>query len=170
MSKIGAQKIDNFLEELSSKKPTPGGGAVAALSAAMAAGLIRMVADLTVGKKGYEKVWKKSRRIGTEAKKLEKELLTLGDADIAAYKSVVSAFKTKNKIRIRKALQKASDVPGQVVQKSDLVSGLANEVARIGNKNALSDAKTAVYLAKAAKLSANENVEINRRLLAKIRS
>lgn len=156
------------MENLSSKSPTPGGGAVAALSGAMAAGLIRMVADLTVGKKGYEKVWKESKEIGIKAKKLEKELLALGDKDIAAYNSVMSAFKTKNKTRIRKALQKASDIPAHVAQKSGFVSQLAKEVAKIGNKNALSDAKTAVYLAKAARLSAFENVKINKKALGEL--
>lgn len=169
MNKIGTQRIDKFLAELSSKKPTPGGGAVAALSGAMAAGLIRMVADLTVGKKGYEKVWKKAKEIGIRAKKLEKELLTLGDKDIATYNSVILAFKSKNKTRIRKALQKASEIPSRVAQKSGGVSKLALEVAKIGNKNALSDAKTAVYLAKAARRSAFENVKINRRMLASLK-
>jgi formiminotetrahydrofolate cyclodeaminase len=168
--KIKNQKIEEFMSELSSKKPTPGGGAVAALSGAMAAGLIRMVADLTAGKKGYEKVWKKSKEVGIKAKKLEKELLILGDKDIAAYNSVVLAFRSKNKTRIRESLQKASEVPGLVAQKSGFVSQLAKEIAKIGNKNALSDAKTAAYLARAARLSAFENVKINRRMLAKMRS
>lgn len=41
----------DFLAELSAGKPTPGGGSAAAYSAAMAAGLVAMVARLTAGKK-----------------------------------------------------------------------------------------------------------------------
>lgn len=169
MNRIGETKIDKFLDELASKKPTPGGGAVAALSAAMAAGLVQMVADLTVGKKGYEKVWEKAKVIGIQAKRLEKELLVLGDKDIAAYNSVVLAFKSKNQKRLKKALQRAMDVPGQVAQKSGSVSRLAAQIGKIGNQNALSDAKTASHLAKAARRSAFENVKINRRLLASLK-
>ncbi|MCJ7805671.1 cyclodeaminase/cyclohydrolase family protein [Patescibacteria group bacterium] len=165
---IRKKRIGEFLNEVASDSPTPGGGAVAALSAAMAAGLVRMVADLTVDKKGYEKVTKKATGIGSAAKKLEKELLTLGDLDIAAYNSVVAAFKTKDKQKITKALHGAAEIPGKVAQKSLEVSRLAQKITKIGNKNALSDAKTAIYLAKAARLSALENVKINKRALARL--
>lgn len=167
--KIKKQKIEKFMRDLGSKSPTPGGGAVAALSGAMAAGLVRMVADLTVGKKGYEKVWKKAAGLGLAAKKMEKDLLSLGDNDIAAYNGVMAAFKSKNKTRIRKTLLEASAVPARVALKSSEVSELAKAISKIGNKNALSDAKTALYLAKAARLSALENVRINKRALARLK-
>ena len=55
MNKIKNQKIEQFLDDLSSSSATPGGGATAALTAAMAASLVEMVAGLTLGKTGYEK-------------------------------------------------------------------------------------------------------------------
>ena len=48
------QKIIDFLNELKSAAPAPGGGAVAALTGAQGAALIMMVANLTVGKKKSE--------------------------------------------------------------------------------------------------------------------
>ena len=50
------KQVDDFIEELASDSPAPGGGSVAALSGAMGAGLVSMVARLTIGKKGYEDV------------------------------------------------------------------------------------------------------------------
>ena len=48
--------IQTFLDELASKASTPGGGGAAAVSGAMGAALISMVANFTIGKKGYEDV------------------------------------------------------------------------------------------------------------------
>ena len=45
--------VRQFLDELASGAPTPGGGSVAALTGALAAGLLTMVCDLTIGKKAY---------------------------------------------------------------------------------------------------------------------
>jgi formiminotetrahydrofolate cyclodeaminase len=39
--------IEEFLEELAARKPTPGGGSVAALSGALAAGLVCMAAEFS---------------------------------------------------------------------------------------------------------------------------
>ena len=46
-------KINEFLEAAASADPVPGGGSIAALTAASAAALIEMVANLTVDKKSY---------------------------------------------------------------------------------------------------------------------
>jgi formiminotetrahydrofolate cyclodeaminase len=51
--KIKDQKVSEFLDNLAAKSPTPGGGAVAALTGAMAASLTEMACNLTIGKKDY---------------------------------------------------------------------------------------------------------------------
>ena len=50
---LGTLPIDRFLDMLASPSPTPGGGGIAALAGAMAAGLISMVCHLTIGKEKY---------------------------------------------------------------------------------------------------------------------
>ncbi len=45
--------IVEFANETASNSPAPGGGSIAALNAAMAASLLSMVANLTIGKKKY---------------------------------------------------------------------------------------------------------------------
>lgn len=161
MNKIKDQKIEQFLERLASKNPTPGGGAVAALIGAMAASLVVMVCKLT-------KEASSTKRIAHSANNFKSQLLNLADEDCEAFDEVVVAYKSKNKRKIKKALQKAIMVPSETKMSSRKVEKLARIVAEKGNKNAASDAKTAVYLAVAAQKSAEENIKINKRAIDKL--
>lgn len=156
---IKDQKIEKFLEEVASRRPTPGGGAVAAVSAAMAAALVEMVGNLTKG----EKVKSKSIE---KAQKLRKELLELADEDAAAFNAVIDAFRISKEDpsragKIQSAFKHAAETPLKIARLAKEVNVLAKEVLKAGNKNAASDAKTAIYLSEAAKKSAIANVEIN---------
>ena len=168
MSKIADRKISEFLEEVSSKSPTPGGGAVAAVAGAMAAYLVEMVCALTIGKKGYEKHTKALEDDARIAKKDKVILLDLADSDVAAFDSVMAAYKLKDKKRIGSALKLAMDVPAKVVGYCMEISDIAMELVKIGNKNAVSDAQTAQALAEAAIKGAKANVKINAEALAKL--
>jgi formiminotetrahydrofolate cyclodeaminase len=158
---IKDKKIEDFLEELSSKSPTPGGGAVAALTGAMAASLVEMVLNITKDEELKKENLQKIR-------KLRLELLKLADEDVAAFDEVMVAYKSKSKPRIKKALGYATVVPAKTKALSKEVERLAGEVVKYGNKNALSDAKTAVLLSRAAQASAEENIKINQQALKKL--
>jgi len=71
------KKVSNFLDELASNSPTPGGGSAAALAGALGAGLISMVGNLTVGKKKYEDVEEDIKKIISSSEKLRYELSQL---------------------------------------------------------------------------------------------
>jgi len=151
---IKEQKIKDFLDDLASKKPTPGGGATAALAGAMAAALVSMVAKLTVVK------------AKDKAERLRKELLLLADEDCQAFERVMQAYRTKKEEpgrlrKIQKALEEASQVPLETAEKSVAVVKLASDCVREGNQNAVSDARVALELATAAVYGALENVRIN---------
>ena len=157
---MGNKKIEDFLEELASKSPTPGGGSVAALAGAMAAGLVEMV-------------WNITKNVDTELqrnklKNLRLELLKLADEDSKAFDKVMEAYRSKDKSKIRESLQKAIDAPAKVKRLSIEIEKLAKVAAKKGNKNAFSDAKTAIYLARASQKSAEENVKINMIALARL--
>jgi len=158
---IKDKKIETFLEELSSKSPTPGGGAVAALTGAMAASLVEMVLSITKDEE------LKTKNLG-KIRKLRGELLKLADEDVAAFDEVMVAYKSRSLARIKKALVYATDVPAKTRSLSQEVENLAGEVVKQGNKNALSDARTAVLLARAAQASAEENITINKQALKKL--
>jgi methenyltetrahydrofolate cyclohydrolase len=50
---VEGESIGGWLDALASSAPAPGGGAAAALEAAMAAALLEMVCNLTIGKPAY---------------------------------------------------------------------------------------------------------------------
>lgn len=168
MNSIKSQKIEKFLEDLSSSSPTPGGGAVAALSGAVAASLAVMVANLTLGKRGYERIQREVKKIKGEGLTYQKQLLKLADLDVKAFDSVMAAYRSRDKAKIRKSLKRAIDVPSKVAHLSEKVGKLAERLARIGNKNAVSDAKSAMVLARASRNAAGENIKINKKALARL--
>ncbi len=159
--KIKDQKIEEFLNKVSDKTPTPGGGAVAALAGAMAASLVEMVLNLS---KDEGLKTKKRQRV----RKLKAELLRLADEDVAAFDEVMGASKSKSAPRIRKALVFATEVPQKTRTLCREVEKLALLAEKYGNKNALSDARSAVWLSKAAQASAGENIKINQKALKKL--
>ncbi len=166
MSNFTKQTIEEFLKNLESSSPTPGGGTSAAIGAAISCGLIAMVANLTIGKKGYEKHEKEIKEILSAVLVLKKECESLADADSNAFMEVMKAYKIpkENKERekiIQKSFKKAVEIPLLVAKISDTLSLFAKRIGKIGNKNAYSDAKSADYFAVAAKKSAVENVKIN---------
>ena len=85
--------IKEFLEKIASEFPTPGGGSVAALSAALAASLTEMVANLTIGKKGYDDVEDEMKAVAQDALKLKNKLVSAIDNDSDSYKDVMTAIK-----------------------------------------------------------------------------
>ena len=169
MNKIKSQKIEGFLKDVGRPSPTPGGGAVAALSGAMAASLVEMVANITIGKRKYEGVEKQVRKISNDASKLSKALLSLADEDTKAFDQVMASYRSKDKVWIKKALLLAIEIPSEVSRLSKQTEGLGEKIAKIGSKNAYSDARSAIYLARAAYRSAQENIKINKKALAALK-
>ncbi len=162
--------ITEFLEETASSSPVPGGGSIAALSAAVAASLSGMVARLTVGKKGYDGFEKEMKEIAKDADDYRKKLVKDIDRDSNAYNDVMAAFKLpkgteqeqeKRKAAIQEALKNASLVPLDVANDAFKIIELAEKVVKHGNKNAITDAAVAVMMARTAALSALYNVKIN---------
>jgi glutamate formiminotransferase / formiminotetrahydrofolate cyclodeaminase len=164
-----------FVDELSTDSPAPGGGSVAALSAAQAAALVAMVGNLTVGKKGYEAVHGRVEAIAEQAQGLKDALLEAMDRDTAAFDRVVAASglpkatgvqRQARDLAIAEATREATRVPLTVLELSTQVIDLAAEVGAIGNQNSLSDAGVAVLCASAGAEGAYYNVLINLAALA----
>ena len=168
--KIEELKIKEFLNDVGSNSPTPGGGAVAAVMGAMAASLVEMVCNLTIGKKGYKKNEEEIKKIKEISVKYKEELLGLADGDINAFNNVIDAYRMeknnpKRNVVIQDALKEATRVPLETARLSKKNEDMAEKMIEKGNKNALSDARTAKYLADAAVKSALENVDINMQLI-----
>ena len=166
--------IKEFLEKIGSDSPTPGGGSVAALSAALAASLTEMVANLTIGKKGYGNVEDEMKSVAQEALLLRSKLVSAIDNDSESYKEVVTATKLPwnseaekrhREEKIQRGLKHATLVPMTVAECAIKVMELAGKTIAKGNKNAITDGAVGVMMAKTAVLSALYNVKINLRTI-----
>ncbi|HZP91232.1 MAG TPA: glutamate formimidoyltransferase [Actinomycetota bacterium] len=167
---IRGERLEEFLEAVASDRPTPGGGAVAAVSGAAGAALVEMVANLTLGRTGHEEVWDRMREVAAAASGARAAFLQLADRDTAAFDRVMAAFKlpketddqrAERSLAIREAYREAADVPLEVARRAADLMEAAAECVRIGNVNAASDALSAVHELLAAVGCAIANVEIN---------
>ena len=168
--KLTDKPVTNFLDELASSAPAPGGGSVAALSGALGAALVSMVCNLTLGKKGYEDVQGDIQDLLTKSEALRQELTDLLEDDVAAYTGYSKAAKMPRETDEQKAeraeamqaaLKTATDVPLHIADTAVRVMDLCMPAAEKGNKWAVSDAGVAVLMAEAALRSAALNVLIN---------
>jgi formiminotetrahydrofolate cyclodeaminase len=164
------KSVANFLDELSSNAPAPGGGSVAALSGALGAALVSMVCNLTLGKKGYEQVQDDIQDLLARSEALRQKSADLLEEDVKAYTGYSKAAKmprateeekAERKVAMQEALKVATDVPLSIAETAVEVMDLCMPAAEKGNKWAVSDAGVAVLMAEAALRSAALNVLIN---------
>jgi formiminotetrahydrofolate cyclodeaminase len=162
--------VTEFLETLASSSPTPGGGAVAALSAANGAAMIAMVGRLTVGKAGFEDLEDRMNGLILAADAARVEFLELADTDAHAFDGVMTAFKLPKGTDEEKAARsaaiqagyaEAAAVPQEVARKAVHLMELAEDATAMGNAQAASDGLSAAASLYCAALCAIANVEIN---------
>jgi len=140
------------------------------LMASMSGALTSMVANLTVGKKGYKKVWEEMKEVAPQAQELKAAFLTAVDEDTFAFDAVMDAMKLprtteeENKRRdaaIESATREAIEVPFGVLRRCRDALPLVEAVAERGNVNSLSDVGVAALALRAAAGGALLNVLIN---------
>jgi formiminotetrahydrofolate cyclodeaminase len=164
------RNVSEFLNELASPSPAPGGGSVSALAGALGTALIAMVSHLTIGKKKYTAVENGMKSTLDHSEKLRSKLTTLIDKDTDAFNLVMSAFampkdtdeeKNARASAIESATKEATMVPLDVMNVCLEAIDLSNFVAHNGNTNALSDAGVSALLLRAGCRGAYYNVKIN---------
>ena len=157
--------LNDFLEKLASKSATPGGGSAAALTGAIAASLVSMVCNLTIGKENYSEFQDLNNESLRKSQELINDLKLCAQKDIDAYNSVMNAFKLpkspERTQKIQEAYKSAVEPPELTVKKCLEIVKLARDLVNKSNKNAVSDLYSAIFLAKAGISCAIENVEIN---------
>ena len=164
------RSVRDLLTAFSSSDPTPGGGSAAALSSAIGASLLMMVAGLPKTRTGSDDDRARLTAAGAVLADLRDRLTEAVDADTAAYDDVVAAYKmpkvsadeqSARKAAIQRALREATDVPLGVVRLSAAALVQAALVAAHGHKAAGSDVGVAIALLRAGLRGARLNVEIN---------
>lgn len=166
--------LKDFVDELGSKSPAPGGGSIAALSASLASALASMVFNLTIGKKEYMEYEDKLRKnIDESLRKVElhkKEFLSLMERDTNAFLSLMEAFKmpknTEEEVKARKEKinlgnKESLEIPLEIAEKAYKLYDYIYTAVKYGNKNAVSDAGVAASLVHTAIEGAVLNVKIN---------
>lgn len=167
---LGDKTLKAFLEETASKAPVPGGGSIAAMSAATAAALTEMVANLTIGKKGYDDVQEEMTELASTLVSVREEFIKDIDRDADAFNKVMDAFKlpkdteeekSARRNAIQDGMKTAANVPLEVAKNAFEIMEFASKVVDKGNKNAVTDGAVAAMMARTAVLSALFNVKIN---------
>jgi formiminotetrahydrofolate cyclodeaminase len=167
---LRTRAIDEFLKELASDAPTPGGGSVAALNGALGCALFEMVCNLTIGKEKFQDVWLDLEPVRTDLEALRDELTDSIDRDAKAYDLVTSAFrmpkgtpeeKEARKEAIQAATKAAAETPKATARYIHQALKHAKLIADKGNPNVLSDAGTGALCLKAGLHAALMNIAIN---------
>jgi methenyltetrahydrofolate cyclohydrolase len=162
--------VSQFLDELASNSPAPGGGSVAALAGAVGTALGSMVCNLTIGKKKYVDVQEELKAVLEQTESLRKELAQLIDIDTEAFNSVMAAFglpkateaeQAARTAAIQEATKGATMVPLSVMRTCEKALVFVKTIAQKGNKNSASDAGVAALMLRAGCASAALNVRIN---------
>ena len=163
-------KVGEFTDEVSSHSPAPGGGSVSSLAGSLSASLIAMVSNLTFEKKEYASKNNIIEEIGFRAQNIKNHLNELIDSDSDAFNMIIQSFKLPKKtleeqknrnIAIEKATINAIEIPFSVMKLSMEALKLSKKIARIGNKNSLSDSGVASEMAYSSINGAYMNVLIN---------
>jgi formiminotetrahydrofolate cyclodeaminase len=167
---IGNQTLDSFLGELGSSAAVPGGGAASAVSGALAAGLVAMVAELSVGRPKYERFAATIEFARDECHRLEKMMVELADADADAFAGFMVASglrrSTPEEIAARKAAlataaRLAIEPPRQIVAACREVASACERLAGRSNLGLASDLVVASRLVEGAAHGGLENVLVN---------
>ena len=171
---LSTMNLRDFTNDLASNSPAPGGGSVAALSAALASSLTSMVFNLTIGKKVYnnydEEIKIKIKENLECAVKLKDDFMSSMEEDTKVFMELMAAFKLPKETEEEKAFRKreiakaykvALDVPYSLAKASFGLYDSILVAAEYGNINAISDAGVAALMLQSAIESAVLNVNIN---------
>ncbi|MDR3667886.1 MAG: cyclodeaminase/cyclohydrolase family protein [Ignavibacteriaceae bacterium] len=165
-----SNSIGNYLEELSSNSPTPGGGNVSAFCGTLASSLGIMVCNLTIGKKKYLDSEEELKGIKEKLEKAKNEFLTLSTDDNLAFDRVMESFrlpkdteeqKSARSQKIETATIAAGLVPYRVISLCKIIIPYLMTISEKGNQNSLSDTGVAFSLTSTAAHGAFLKVLIN---------
>jgi formiminotetrahydrofolate cyclodeaminase len=168
---IEQQKVGDLLDSIAARQPVPGGGAVAALTAALSSALGRMVVEYSRGKKSAAGHEAAHAEILSALTALQAAALALADADARAFTGLSGLWKLKPDDPRRRAewagaVAACIDAPNRVMDATlETLDCLERLSASVG-ANIRSDLAISALLAQAGAEAAACNVRINLPLLA----
>jgi formiminotetrahydrofolate cyclodeaminase len=165
-----AGSLADYLDKLASSAPAPGGGSVAALTAAQGAALIGMVLSLTIGRPRFQAHDAELRAVQAESDRLRADCAALIDRDATVLRDLIAAYKlpratdeerAAREATLQERTREATEVPLAGARAAAAIVPLCRRLLPIGNPTAVSDIGVAAACALAAFRSAELNVLIN---------
>ena len=172
---MNEEPIGAWLDALASSAPAPGGGAAGALEVAIAAALVEMVCNLTIGKPAYAAHEATMTEARDRAGGIRGTAVGLAAEDAAAFDAVIAGYRlpreTDAEVEARKdaiqaALATAADVPRRTAAAASEVLDLAERIVAGANPNVVSDAAAAAGAARGALQASLVNIDANRASIA----
>ena len=157
------ESINKYLNDLAARKPAPGGGSAAALSAAVGVSLMSMVCNFTIGNPKYKAVEDEAKEILKKCEAARQDLEKLIDEDVEAYGKLSKAMKESSKDgkMLDDSYKDALKSPFEICKIAADCLKLCGRLAEIGNANLVTDTAIAAILLEGAFFSAKYNVYIN---------
>ncbi|MBP6397293.1 MAG: glutamate formimidoyltransferase [Saprospiraceae bacterium] len=165
-----AKTLVEFADTTASESPAPGGGSVSAYVGALGAALGTMVANLSAGKKGWEKQIPYFSEWADKGQTIKDRLVFLVDEDTRAFNGIITAVrmpkstdeeKEVRKNAMREATRYAIHIPLEVMKTASEAFDLIDAMVKKGNVNSISDAGVGGLCLKTAIYGAYLNVKIN---------
>lgn len=167
-------KVKQFIDEVDSKSPAPGGGSVAALSASLGVSLVRMVGHLTMDKKRFlaldSTIQYEFKDVISSLLYIKDQLIQAIDEDTESFNKIMAAFqmpkisddeKEKRHEKIQEATVGAILVPMKVATLSLSALHQMPLIIKYGNPQTISDLGVAILSLASGALGACMNVYIN---------
>jgi formiminotetrahydrofolate cyclodeaminase len=154
-------QLEELLGEVASADPAPGGGFVAGVTVALAAGLVTMAARLS-GER-----WADAGGAAAQAEALRSRAAGLAERNAEAYLQAVAALKDRapepggRDDQIARALEQAAEIPLEIADAAADVASLAAAVAESGEPSLRADVAIAALLSVAAAQGAQALIEVN---------
>ena len=158
--------MKDFLDALSSKEPTPGGGGASALVAAVSCSLCSMVSNLTTGKKKYAQYQEKIDEYLILLEKKNKVLQDDIEKDAKAFAPLAAAYSLDKTTpgyeeTMEKALYDAATAPKEILEDIYSLVPVIEDLAVMGSRLAISDVAVAATCLEAALKGCVLNIYIN---------
>tara|TARA_B100000683_G_C12483810_1_gene552333 strand:+ start:352 stop:2043 length:1692 start_codon:yes stop_codon:yes gene_type:complete len=164
------KNLREFAEETASESPAPGGGSISAYAGSLGAALSTMVANLSANKRGWDDRWEEFSNWADKGQNLQSQLLSLVDADTAAFNGIMEAYgmpkssddqKAARSKAIQDATKHAIEIPMQVAEIAFEAMEVAEAMAQIGNPNSITDAGVGAMCLRTAVIGAVLNARVN---------
>ncbi|EKV56705.1 Formiminotransferase-cyclodeaminase [Brachyspira hampsonii 30446] len=174
MSKLIDKKLSDYINDVDSSLPAPGGGSVMGAVGSLACALAGMVGYLTVNKKKFLELSQQEQDNFNNAieniRNIKCRLMEIVDKDAESFNAFMEAMKlpkdteeekTKRKNAISEAAKKAIDVPFNALKSCYELMPFFETVIKYGNNNVITDIASAYILAFACAKGSVLNININ---------